>query len=104
MNRATLAIIIAIAALGAALLPLALGGGELGVTIKQTGAPDNILVVTDNATDGLYAPRRSIVTPAGAAITNGHGLIPIAGTLTVSLAQGDALTGAVVVTARIQTL
>ncbi len=32
MNRATLAIIIAIAALGAALLPLALGGGELGVT------------------------------------------------------------------------
>lgn len=74
------------------------------VTIKQTGAPDNILVVTDNATDGLYAPRRSIVTPAGAAITNGHGLIPIAGTLTVSLAQGDALTGAVVVTARIQTL
>lgn len=32
MNRATIAIVIAIVALGAALLPLALGGGELGVT------------------------------------------------------------------------
>lgn len=74
------------------------------VTIKQTGASDNILVVTDSTTDALYAPRRSIVTPAAAAITNGHGLIPIAGTITVSLAQGDALTGAVVATIRIQTL
>ena len=74
------------------------------VTIKQTGATDNILVVTDNATDGLYAPRRSIVTPAGAAITNGHGLVPVAGTITASLAQGDALTGACVLTIRVQTL
>lgn len=74
------------------------------LTIKQTGAVEDILVVANNATDGLYAPRRSIVTPAAAAITNGHGLIPIAGGLTVSLAQCDALTGAVVVTARIQTL
>lgn len=74
------------------------------LTIKQTGASDNILVVTDSTTDALYAPRRSIVTPAAAAITNGHGLIPFAGTITASLAQGDALTGACVVTIRIQTL
>jgi hypothetical protein len=74
------------------------------VTIKQTGASDNILVVTDSTTDALYAPRRSIVTSAAAAITNGHGLIPVAGTITASLAGGDALTGAVVVTLRVQTL
>lgn len=76
----------------------------IDTTLKQTGASDNILVITSSNTDALYAPRRSLVTGAGAAITDGQDLIPIAGTLTLSVAQGDALTGAVVATVRIQTL
>lgn len=74
------------------------------LTIKQTGATDNILVLTDTNTDGVYVPRRAIVNSAGAAITNGHGLIPVAGTITASLAQCDPLTNAAVLTIRIQTL
>lgn len=74
------------------------------ITIKQTDRSDNILVVTDNATDGLYSPRQAVHTAAGAAVTNGHDKYPVNGTLTVSAAQSNALTGACVVTIRIQTL
>jgi hypothetical protein len=69
-------------------------------TVKQTGAADNILVVTDSKTDARYAPRQPIVDAAASAITNGSDRYPINGTITVSLAGCNALTGAVVATIR----
>jgi hypothetical protein len=74
------------------------------ITIKQTSRSDNILVVTNSTTDALYSPRQPVHTAAGAAITNAHDRYPINGTITASLAQGDALTGACVITIRVQTL
>lgn len=73
-------------------------------TVKQTGRSDNILVVSNSATDGLYSPRQAIHTATGTAITDGHARYPINGTITVSVAQSDALTGVVAATIRIQTL
>ena len=58
-----------------------------------------VLVVTNSATDGLYAPRQATHTAAGAA-TGLYDLYPLNGTLTISLAGCDALTGAVVATVR----
>lgn len=71
------------------------------VTVLQTGSADNLILVTDNATSGRYAPRQALVTRANAAITNGHDRIPVTGTITVSVAQSDALTGAVTATIRV---
>ena len=73
-------------------------------TIKQTSRSDNILVVTSSATDALYSPRQAIHTAAAAAITDGSARYPVNGTITVSVAQADALTGVLVATIRIQTL
>lgn len=73
-------------------------------TIKQTGRSDNILVVSNSATDALYSPRKPVHTAAAAAITDGHDRYPINGTITVSIAQSDALTGALVATIRVKTL
>ena len=73
------------------------------VTITQTGQADSVLTVADNKTDGRYAPRQALVSRAAAAITNSHDLIPVSGTLTVAVAQCDALTNAVVATIRVLT-
>lgn len=71
------------------------------VTLAYTSpANGNILVVTNNATDGLYAPRKQACDAAGAAITGGYDCYPLNGTVTVSVAQANALTGAV--TARVR--
>lgn len=56
----------------------------------------NILVVSNSATDALFHPRAKPVDNANAAITNAHEQFAIGDTLTVSLAQCDALTDAVV--------
>ena len=73
------------------------------VTLAYTSpANGNILVVTNNATDGLYAPRKQTCDAAGAAITGNYDLFPLNGTLTLSVAQANALTGAV--TARVRYL
>jgi hypothetical protein len=62
----------------------------------------NLLVVSNNKTDGKYAPREPNCDAAGAA--NGlYDLIPINSKLTVSVAQADALTDCVVVTLRYMT-
>ena len=68
-------------------------------TIATTNAPVfNILVVSNSATDAYKAPRSGAVDAANAAITNSNVPFVVADTITVSLAQCDALTGAVVAT------
>jgi hypothetical protein len=59
----------------------------------------NVLVVSNNATDGWYAPRKATCDPSGAA-TGLYDLIPLSGPLTVSVAQADALTDCVAATLR----
>jgi hypothetical protein len=61
------------------------------VTIAYADRASNILVVSDNATDGLYAPRVKPVDNANAAITNAFDYFPLNGRLTVSVAQSNAL-------------
>lgn len=60
----------------------------------------NVLVVSNSATDALIAPRVKPVDNANTAITNAFDRFPLNGTLTFSLAQCDALTGALVATIR----
>ena len=64
--------------------------------------PDNgnVVVVSNSATDTLYAPRKQACDNAGAAITGVYDLFPLNGRLTVSVAGSDALTGAVVARVR----
>lgn len=57
---------------------------------------ENILVVTSSVTDASFYPRAKPVDNANAAITNAFTELVVDGTVTVSLAQCDALTGAVV--------
>jgi hypothetical protein len=67
------------------------------VTITQVDRPGgNLLVVSNNATDGLYTPRTKPVDNANAPITNAFDKFPINGTINVAVAQCDALTDAVV--------
>jgi len=66
---------------------------DVTVAFKTRGG--NVLVVTDNKTDGLYHPRAKPVDSAGAAITNAHDRFALNDALTVSVAQADALTGCV---------
>lgn len=72
--------------------------------VTGTGASDALppslllFTSTNSATDALTFPRGAPVNTGGTAITNAHARIPIAGNIAVSVAQCDALTGAVVVT------
>lgn len=75
--------------------------GTTDVTVKETGAADNLVLSTDSVTDVRLAPRQSLVTRAAAAITNSHDRIPVTGTITVSVAQCDALDPAVTATIRV---
>lgn len=61
----------------------------------------NILVVSDSATDARIAPRQKCVDNANAAITNSFDRFWLNGQITISLAQSDALTDAVVAYVRI---
>jgi hypothetical protein len=62
----------------------------------------NLLVVSNNKTDGKYSPREPNCDAAGAA--NGrYDLVPINSKLTVAVAQADALTDCVVLTLRYMT-
>lgn len=56
----------------------------------------NILVVTNSKTDATFYPRAGAVTAANAAITDSGVRFVVGGSLTVTLAQCDDLTGAVV--------
>ncbi len=59
----------------------------------------NVLVKSNNVTDGWYMPRKQTCDPA-AADTGLYDLIPLNGPLTITVAQSDALTDCVVVTLR----
>jgi len=59
----------------------------------------NLVVKSDNATDCKLAPREPTVD-AAAALTGLYDLIPIHSSLTISVAQADALTDCVAVTVR----
>lgn len=66
-------------------------------TIAYAATPPggNILVVGNSSTDALFWPRAKPVDNANSAITNAHTRFVATGSITVSLAQCDALTGAV---------
>ena len=59
----------------------------------------NILVVSNSVTDALFAPRKAICDAAAAALAL-YDLYVLNGTLTISLAGCNALTGALVATVR----
>ena len=61
-------------------------------------AGGNIIVLTNANTDVLHLPRKATSDSAGAAISGGYDVYPVAGTLTLSVAQGDAATDNVVAT------
>lgn len=70
-------------------------------TITLTGRGGNVLVVSNSVTDGLFAPRQKPVDNANAAITNAFDRFAITDGLTVTLAQCDALTNAVIAYIRV---
>lgn len=69
------------------------------VTIAHGGTPPggNIVVRSNSATDGVFYVRGAASDVAAAAVTNSFVRIPVGGPVTVSVAQCDALTGAVTV-------
>lgn len=67
------------------------------VTLAHVTPARTLLTVTNNVTDGWYTPRSPAVDTANTAITNSFTEIPLAGYVTVSIAQGDAA-GTVVAT------
>lgn len=71
------------------------------VTLAYADMSDSILVVTDNATDGRFAPRQKMVDNANAAITNSHDKFAVNGKITVSVAGANALTNCVVAYIRV---
>lgn len=67
------------------------------IAFANTPPGGNILVKSNSATDALFFPRAGAVDSAASAITNSAVRYPIGGPVTVTLAQCDALTGAVTV-------
>lgn len=65
-------------------------------TVKFKERADNVLAVANSTTDARFHPRAKPVDNANAAITDAHDKFFLNGALTVSLAQCDALTDAVV--------
>ncbi len=70
--------------------------GTTDVTVSYKTRGGNVLVVSNNATDGLYHPRAKPVDNANGAITNAHDRFALNGKLNVAVAQADALTACVV--------
>lgn len=66
------------------------------VTIAYKTRGGNILVTSNSATDVTLHPRAKCVDNANAAITDSYDRFAINDKVNVSVAQGDALTGAVV--------
>ena len=74
-------------------------GSTTDVTIAAPGNPASrdLLVITDNATDGWFTPGAQMRNAAGAAVTGAYTSPVIhGGVLTVDVAQSDALTDAVI--------
>jgi hypothetical protein len=72
--------------------------GTTDTTIAFADSGGNILVVTDSATDAVVHPRGTCVNASNSAITNSHTPFASAQGVTISLAQCDALTAALVAT------
>lgn len=76
--------------------------GTTDVTVKiATPIAANLVVVTDNATDGWYLPRKQVCSDAAVALTyDGSNAVieamPVTGKITVDVAGADALTDCVV--------
>ena len=64
------------------------------ITLERGG---NVWAISNSVTDVFVAPRVKPVDNANAAITNAHDRFALNGALTVTLAECDALTDAVVV-------
>jgi hypothetical protein len=60
----------------------------------------NLIVLSNTATDIRKAPREPVHDATGVAITNAYDRITLNGALSFSIAQGDALTDALVATIR----
>jgi hypothetical protein len=67
------------------------------IAYADTPPGGNILVVSNSATDALKFPRAGCVDNANSAITASYTRFPAGEPVTISLAQSDALTGAVTV-------
>lgn len=67
------------------------------IAYSDTPPGGNILVLSNSATDALKFPRAGCVDNANSAITNSFTRFPAGEPVTISLAQSDALTGAVTV-------
>ena len=61
------------------------------VTVSFAERGGNILVVENNATDGLYVPLKDTVDSAGAAISSVYDHFALNGRIKVAIAQADAL-------------
>ena len=70
--------------------------GTHDTTISYTIRGGNILAVANSVTDALFTPRAKPVDLANAAITNAHTRFACNQTLTVTVAQSNALTDDVV--------
>ncbi len=68
--------------------------GSTDVTIAYTERGGNLVVVSNNATDGLYAPRQTEHDAAAASLGAGA-YYPLNQPLTISVAQANALTACV---------
>jgi hypothetical protein len=69
------------------------------ITITAAGSGATVWTRSNSVADATVAPAATCVTTANVAITDSHRPLFIADHLTVTLAQCDALTNAVVVTA-----
>lgn len=72
------------------------------VTLSYATLGDPLLTVANSATDARYHPRASLVTTAGAAITDGHAALTLCDRVTIAVAGSNALATAVTVTIRVR--
>jgi len=70
--------------------------GTTDVTVAFAIRGGNILAVSNSATDALFTPRAKPVDNANSAITNAHSRFACNQAVKVTVAQCNALTGAVV--------
>ena len=72
------------------------------VTLVSTAPSQTILTRTNQNADGWFYPRQLMDATDGADLTGIYESLPVAGTLTASVAQGDPVTGGVVVTVYVE--
>jgi hypothetical protein len=68
------------------------------VIATKTAPIRTVLTLTNANTDGWFYPRVLLADTAGAALTAVYDTMPVNDHITVTVAQGDAITNGVVVT------